>query len=84
MRNTFANNASTDIELSKTQESKIIQSGISFGSWLGNLGKKIIANLSILSARDNLPILVSKWASNDKIVSVSNIIREYNETKKKK
>ena len=84
MRNTFANNASTDIELSKTQESKIIQSGISFGSWLGNLGKKIIANLSILSARDNLPILVSKLASNDKIVSVSNIIREYNETKKKK
>ena len=84
MRNTFANNASTDIELSKTQKSKIIQSGISFGSWLGNLGKKIIANLSILSARDNLPILVSKLASNDKIVSVSNIIREYNETKKKK
>ena len=84
MRNTFANNASTDIELSKTQESKIIQSGISFGSWLGNLGKKIIANLSILSARDNLSILVSKLASNDKIVSVSNIIREYNETKKKK
>ena len=84
MRNTFANNASTDIELSKTQESKMIQSGISFSSWLGNLGKKIIANLSILSTRDNLPILVSKLASNDKIVSISNIIREYNEIKKKK
>ena len=30
----------TDIKLSKAQLSKIIQSGASLGSWLGNLGKK--------------------------------------------
>ena len=32
---------STDIKLSKVQVSKIIQSGGSFGFWLGNLGKNI-------------------------------------------
>ena len=32
--NSFANNMSTDIKLSKTQISKIIQLGGSFGSWL--------------------------------------------------
>ena len=36
MRNTFANNMSTNIKLRKTQISKIIQSGRSFGSWLPN------------------------------------------------
>ena len=40
IRNAFANNMSTDIKLSKTQISKIIQSGGSFGSSLGNLGKR--------------------------------------------
>ena len=38
VRNAFANNMSRDIKLSKAQISKIIQSGGSFGSWLGNLG----------------------------------------------
>ena len=37
--NTFANNMSTDIKLSKGKISEIIQSGGSFGYWLGNLGK---------------------------------------------
>ena len=37
--NSFVNNMSTDIKLSKVQISKITQSGRSFGSWLGNLGK---------------------------------------------
>ena len=36
----FANNISTDIKLSKTEISKIIQSGGSFGSWLDNLERK--------------------------------------------
>ena len=36
VRNAFANNMSTDIKLSKAQTSKMIQSGGSFGSWLGN------------------------------------------------
>ena len=39
IRNTFANNMSTDIKLSKAQIPKIIQSGGSFGSWLANIGK---------------------------------------------
>ena len=64
MRNAFANNMSTDIKLSKAQISKIIQSGGFCGSWLGNLGKKVIANLEIPLARDNLPGLVSNLASN--------------------
>ena len=55
---------STDINLSKPQISKIIQSGGSFGSWLGNLGKKVITDLAIHLARDNLPGLVSNFASN--------------------
>ena len=40
IRNAFANNTSTDIKLSKTQISKIFQSGRSFGSWLAYLRKK--------------------------------------------
>ena len=32
---------STDIKLNKHQTSKMIQSGGSFGSWFGNLGKEI-------------------------------------------
>ena len=38
--NTFADNMSTDIRLSRPQISKKIQSGGSFGSWLDNLEKK--------------------------------------------
>ena len=55
---------STDIKLSKAQISKIIQSGGSFGSWLGNLGKKALINIAIPLARDNLPGLVSNLTSN--------------------
>ena len=40
IRHAFANNISTGIKPSKTQISKIIQSGGSSGSWLANLGKK--------------------------------------------
>ena len=54
----------TDMKLSKTQISKIIQSGGSFGSWLGNLGKKALTNIAIPLARDNLPGLVSNLTSN--------------------
>ena len=64
IRNAFANNMSTDIKLSKAQISKIIQSGGSFGSWLGNLGKKALTNIAIPLARDNLPGLVSNLISN--------------------
>ena len=55
---------STDIKLSKTQMSKMIQSGGSFSSWLANFGKKTLANIVISLARDNLRGLVSNLTSN--------------------
>ena len=54
---------STDIRLSKAQISKVSQSGGSFGSWLGNLGKKSLAYIEIPLARENLPSLVSNLTS---------------------
>ena len=54
----------TDIKFSQTQISKIIQSGESFGSLLGNLRKKALANIVIALARNNLPGLVSNLTSN--------------------
>ena len=59
----FVNNMSTYIRLSKAQISKIIQSGGSFGSWLGNLRKKALKNIAIFLARDNLPGLISNLTS---------------------
>ena len=50
---------STDIRLSIAQISKINPSGRSFGSRLGNLGKKALKNIAILLARDNLHRLAS-------------------------
>ena len=64
IRNGSANNMSIEIKLNKAQISKIIQSGGSFGSWLGNLGKKALTNIAIPLARDNLPGLVSNLTSN--------------------
>ena len=55
---------STDTKLSKAQISKAIQLCGSFGSWLGNSGKKALANIGIPLARDNLPGLVSNLTSN--------------------
>ena len=55
---------STGIKLIKAQISKIVQSGGSFGSWLGNLGKKALTNVAIPLARDNLPGLVINLTSN--------------------
>ena len=63
IKNAFANNMSTDIKLNKAQISKITQSGGSFGSWLGNLGKKALMNIAIPLARGNLPVLVSNLTS---------------------
>ena len=39
LRKAFANHLSTNIKLSKTQLSKMIQSGGSLGRWLGSLLK---------------------------------------------
>ena len=46
---------STEIKPSKARIFRIIQSGGSFGSWLGNLGVKVITDIEILLVRDNLP-----------------------------
>ena len=54
---------SADIKLSQVQISKIIQSGGSFVSWLGNLGKKTLKKIAIFLPRDNLPGLVSNLTS---------------------
>ena len=61
--NIFPKNMSTDIKLSKTQISKIIQSGGSFGSWLDNLEKKALPSIAITLGRDKLPVLVSNLTS---------------------
>ena len=55
---------STDIKLSKTQISEIIQSGGSFGFLLGNLGNKSRTNIAIFLVRDKLLGLVSNLTSN--------------------
>ena len=55
---------STGVKLCKAQISKIIQSGGSFGFWLGNLEKKAITNIAIPLTRDNLPGLVGHLTSN--------------------
>ena len=55
---------SLDIKLRKAQISKIILSGESLGSLLGNLGEKLLTNVAIPFTKDNLPGLVSTIASN--------------------
>ena len=55
---------STNIKLSKVQISEISEPGGSFSSWLGNLGKKVLTNIAIPLARDNLRGLVSNLTSN--------------------
>ena len=52
-----------DVKISKSQISKIIKSGGSFASQLGNLGKKALKKIAIRLARDNLPALESKLTS---------------------
>ena len=52
-------------KLNKIQISKIIQSGGSLGSWLGNLGKKTLANIVILLARDNVSGFIINLTSNE-------------------
>ena len=42
LKNAFENNMSTDIKLSKTQISKIIQSGVFLGSWLSRIPGPLI------------------------------------------
>ena len=53
----------TDIKLSTTQISKIIQSGESFGSWLINLGKEALTNVAFALGKDTLLGLVGNLSS---------------------
>ena len=53
-----------DIKLSKARIPTIIQSNGSFGSLLGNLGKKTSTNIDIHLVRDNLAGLVNNLTSN--------------------
>ena len=64
IRNAFANDMSTNIKPSKTQISKIIQSGGSFVSWLGNLEKKALTNIALSLSKNNFLRLVSNLTSN--------------------
>ena len=64
IRNAVANSKSTDKNLSKVLVSKVIQSGGSSGSLLGNLGKKVLTNIAIFLTRNNLPGFVSNLTSN--------------------
>ena len=63
IRKVFVNRYKLKYQISKNkyqiQISKIIQSEGSFGSWLGNLGKKALTDIAIPLAGDNLPGLVS-------------------------
>ena len=63
IKNSFANNMSADIKLSKAQMPKIIQTSGSYGFWLGNLVKKALTNIAITLATDNLRKLVSNLHS---------------------
>ena len=50
---------SSDTKLSKTHISKTFQSGRSSGSWLGNLGKKVLTSITFPLSRYSLPRLLS-------------------------
>ena len=63
IRNAFSNKMSTNIKLSKTKISKIIQLVGPFCSLLANSGKEPITNVAIPLARNNLPGLVSNLTS---------------------
>ena len=53
-----------DIKFTKAQISKIIQSSGFLRNMLGNLGKKVITDLAVPLARDDLSELVSNLETN--------------------
>ena len=66
IRNAIVRKMLTNINLHKAQLSKNIHSGEFLHNMLGNLGEKVITDLAIPLARDNLPELVSNLTSNAK------------------
>ena len=63
MRNAFTNKMSTDIKISKSQLTKIIQSGRFLGKTLGILGGKILLDLAVPFTKDVLLKLVTETTS---------------------
>ena len=63
MRNAFTNKMSTDIKISKSQLTKIIQSGRFLGKTLGILGEKILLDLAVPFTKDVLLKLVTETTS---------------------
>ena len=66
IRNAIAKSMSTGIKLTKAQLFKVNQSGEFFSNMFGNLAKKVITDLVIPLAKDNLSRLVCNSASNAK------------------
>ena len=64
IRNAFANIMSAGIKLRKAQIYTIIQSGGFLRNILGNLGRKVVTDLAVPLARDDLRWLVRNLASN--------------------
>ena len=57
-----------------------MQSVGSFGSWLGNLGKKSLTNITFPLARDNLPVFANNLTSSainkfDRKISAKGAVR---------
>ena len=63
IRNVFANNMSTDVKLSKAQISREIELGEFLRNMFSNLGKKVMTDLAIALAKDNLPRFISNLAA---------------------
>ena len=72
IRNALANNMPTNIKL-KTQIFKTIQPGVFLGFCLGKLGTKVVTDLVIPFAKNNLPGLISNIVSN----TASNCIKKF-------
>ena len=85
IRNTFANNMPIDIRLSKTQISKIIQSGGFLGKALGKLSKRILLDLAVPLAKDFFTKLSTKAISSvlDKLEKKINNRRRSSKTRKR-
>ena len=63
MRNAFDNNMFTDIKLSKTNFSNVIQSGGFLDNIIDKLGKELLKNFAVPLAKNILPQLGAKTTS---------------------
>ena len=86
LRNVFGNNISTDIKLSKTQISKIIQSGGFLGALLSKIAgplmkvanpfaKNILAPLEITVAASAIDVVIQKIISNEEMNDIMKLVQ---------